>query len=67
MVDIHETRRCPHGKLFDDSCEPCEHEEAAEYFAEHGHYPTCGVYEGSQRGPCNCKAYSSQGEISDAD
>lgn len=26
--DIHTTRRCPHGKLFDDYCEPCEVEEA---------------------------------------
>lgn len=31
MLDIHATRRCPHGKLFDDYCEPCEqadHEES---------------------------------------
>lgn len=25
--DIHATRRCPHGKLFDDFCQPCEIDE----------------------------------------
>jgi hypothetical protein len=28
--DIHETRRCPHGKLFDDYCEPCEEADKSE-------------------------------------
>lgn len=26
-----------------------------EFAKEHGHYPTCGVYEGTQQGPCDCK------------
>jgi hypothetical protein len=60
MFDIHATRKCPHGKLFDDYCEPCELEEAEEYFAETGHYPTCGPHEGTQRGPCTCQQIHAQ-------
>jgi hypothetical protein len=28
MLDIHQTRRCPHGKVYDDYCFPCETAEA---------------------------------------
>lgn len=30
MYDIHTTRRCPHGKLFDSYCEPCEQADETE-------------------------------------
>ena len=30
MLDIHATRRCPHGKLCDAYCQPCELDEAFE-------------------------------------
>ena len=40
-------RYCEHGKIIDDDCDDC-------YQAETGHYPTCQVYEGTQRGPCDC-------------
>jgi hypothetical protein len=59
MVDVGPyfvaPRYCSHGKVIDDECDQC-------FFEETGHYPTCGVYEGTQAGPCYCKAYSAQGE-----
>jgi hypothetical protein len=34
MCDIHSTRRCPHGLLFDDYCEECEFAEEQEALAD---------------------------------
>jgi hypothetical protein len=49
MLDIHDTRRCPHGKLFDDHCEPCEKEQQAE--AE-GWCLICGGKDGEHKSGC---------------
>lgn len=46
MAECHE-----HALAFpvgdDDGCPECYREKT-------GHYPRCGVYEGTQRGPCSC-------------
>lgn len=34
MLDIHDTRRCPHGKQMDANCEPCNIDEAFETVVE---------------------------------
>lgn len=36
-----------------EACDECADGEQR-YFETHGHYPGCGVYEGTQRGPCSC-------------
>lgn len=34
MLDISQTRKCPHGKLCDDYCAPCEAGERADERSE---------------------------------